>query len=111
MVQWAINYFVYPTVILQWVSYLQGLKKTGKLSPDLWITSSDNYESWGGGAANYQSKNLVALINAVDFVSMHTYPFHDTFYNPAFWGVPAKEEGLSEKEKSTARGFRIGNRK
>ena len=102
MVQWAINYFVYPAVILKWVNYLQGLKKTGKLSADLWITSSDNYESWGGGAANYQSKDLVALINAVDFVSMHTYPFHDTFYNPAFWGVPANEEGLSEKEKATA---------
>ncbi|MGY8915834.1 MAG: glycosyl hydrolase family 17, partial [Flavobacteriales bacterium] len=74
MVKWAVNYFVTPTVILDWVKYLQELKKQGDLPKDLWITSSDNYESWGGGAEQYKTDDLAALIGAVDFVSLHTYP-------------------------------------
>ena len=85
MVQWAVNYFVYPKTILKWVNHLQGLKASGELNPDIWITSSDNYESWGGGAKFYQTDDLAALIKAVDFVSVHTYPFHDSFYNQDFW--------------------------
>ena len=45
MVKWATTYFVQPNVILKWVSHLQGLKQTGKLSKDIWITSSDNFAS------------------------------------------------------------------
>ena len=33
-------------------------------------------------------------MRAVDFVSVHTYPFHDSFYNPSFWGVLPEEETL-----------------
>jgi len=102
MVQWAINYFVYPDVIHKWVAYLQDLKKSGGIPADIWITSSDNYESWGGGAATYQTEELAALIKAVDFLSVHTYPFHDSHYNPAFWGVPAEQEALSDIEKTEA---------
>ena len=98
MVQWAVNYFVYPKTILKWVNYLQGLKKTGQLNADIWITSSDNYESWGGGASVYKTDDLTALINAVDFVSVHTYPFHDSFYNQDFWGVLPSEESLTKPE-------------
>ena len=43
MVQWAVNYFVYPNVILKWVDHLQKLKETGDITPEIWITSSDNY--------------------------------------------------------------------
>ena len=102
MVQWAVNYFVYPKIILQWVNHLQGLKASGGLHPDIWITSSDNYESWGGGAKVYQTDDLAALIKAVDFVSVHTYPFHDSFYNQDFWGVLADEEQLSKQEMTKA---------
>ncbi|MFC2080547.1 glycosyl hydrolase family 17 protein [Bacteroidota bacterium] len=102
MVQWAANYFVYPDVILKWVNYLQELKKSGKLSINTWITSSDNYESWGGGAKSYQTDDLAALVEAVDYVSMHTYPFHESHYVPEFWGVPEDEESLSDVEKINA---------
>jgi exo-beta-1,3-glucanase (GH17 family) len=102
MVQWAVNYFVYPKTILKWVNHLQRLKVTGGLNPDIWITSSDNYESWGGGAKLYQTEDLEALIKAVDFVSVHTYPFHDSFYNQDFWGVLEDEEGLSKQEMTEA---------
>ena len=98
MVQWAVKYFVYPDIILKWVNHLQGLKKSGQLSADIWITSSDNYESWGGGSSSYHTEDLAALVEAVDFVSLHTYGFHDSHYNPDFWRVPANEENLSQKD-------------
>lgn len=109
MVQWAVNYFVYPNVILKWVNHLQDLKATGRLSSDVWITSSDNYDSWGGGAKNYQTEDLATLIKVVDYVSLHTYPFHDSHYNPEFWGTPKEEESLSDIEKIDAAMLRAKN--
>ena len=102
MVHWASSYFVGPEVILKWVNYLQELKKTGELPEDLWITSSDNFASWGGADSSYHTAGLTALIEAVDYISLHTYPFHDTHYNHAYWTVPAEEQGLSEMEKIDA---------
>ena len=100
MVHWAASYFVHPSVILKYVNYLQELKKVGKLSPDLWITSSDNVASWGGGESDYHLPELEALINAVDYVSAHTYPFHDTHYNSAYWDSPASDEvGYSDHDR------------
>jgi exo-beta-1,3-glucanase (GH17 family) len=86
MVKWAESYYVQPRVILKWVNHLQNLKKEGKLNKNLWITSSDNFASWGGGDSLYHCEDLEKLIKAVDYVSMHTYPMHDTHYNPVFWG-------------------------
>ncbi len=100
MVKWATSYFVTPDIILKWVNYLQDLKKDGSLPSDLWITSSDNFASWGGGDASYHTEDLTSLFEAVDYVSVHTYPFHDTHYNPDFWLVPDDEQGLSEIEKT-----------
>ncbi len=102
MVHWASSYFVQPWVILKWVNHLQKLKQDGKLSKDVWITSSDNFASWGGGDASYHNKDLEALYKAVDYVSMHTYPMHDTHYNPVFWGVLPEEESLSKEDKVKA---------
>lgn len=99
MVKWATTYYVQPNVILKWVNYLQNLKKQNKLSKDLWITCSDDFASWGGAEDTYKTKDLEALINAVDYVSMHTYPFHNSHYNPAFWRMTPEEENLSDDEK------------
>ena len=85
MVHWQSDYFVLPSVILNWVNHLQKLKSEHKLPSDLWITSSDNFASWGGGDAAYHNEDLTALIKAVDYISLHTYPFHDTHYNSSFW--------------------------
>lgn len=95
MVKWATSYYVQPSIILKWVKYLQQLKNDGKLSKDLWITSSDNFASWGGGSSEYHVKDLEELIEAVDYISMHTYPMHDTHYNPVFWGVYEEETNLT----------------
>ena len=102
MVKWATNYYVQPSVILKWVNHLQDLKRNDKLPRDLWITSSDNFASWGGGDAEYHVEDLKKLIKAVDYISLHTYPMHDTHYHPIFWGTKANEEHLSEKEKIDA---------
>lgn len=99
MVHWAWDYYVEPGIILKWVNYLQDLKRTGDLPETLWITSSDNFASWGGGGSEYHKEDLNQLIKAVDFISMHTYPMHDTHYNPDFWGVPEEEEDLPDLEK------------
>ncbi|MBC6366208.1 glycosyl hydrolase family 17 [Algoriphagus sp. AK58] len=102
MVKWATSYYVQPSVILKWVNYLQGLKAEGKLPKDLWITSSDDFASWGGGDPLYHTEDLNKLIKAVDYISMHTYPYHNTHYNPDFWRVPIEESKWSEIEKVDA---------
>ena len=99
MVKWAASYFVQPAVILKWVNHLQDLKKKGDLSKDLWITSSDNFASWGGGDPQYHVEDLTKLIKAVDYLSVHTYPMHDTHYNPIFWGVFGDETELSSLKR------------
>lgn len=99
MVKWATSYYVQPAVILKWVNHLQGLKKQGKLPADLWITSSDNFASWGGGEDLYHVEDLNNLIKSVDYISMHTYPMHDTHYNPVFWGTGANEQDLSKEQQ------------
>ena len=102
MVKWATAYYVQPGIVLKWVNHLQDLKRKGELSKDLWITSSDNFASWGGGGAEYQVPALAELIKAVDYVSMHTYPMHDTHYNPVFWGVNGDEIKKSKQEQIEA---------
>ncbi len=102
MVKWAESYYVQPAVILKWVNHLQELKKSGDLNKDLWITSSDNFASWGGGGTEYHVEDLKKLMQAVDYLSIHTYPVLDSHYNPDFWGVLADEKDLSDTEKIEA---------
>jgi len=102
MVHWQQEYYVEPGIILKWVKNLQERKENGELPEDLWITSSDNFASWGGGSEEYHKEDLNELIRTVDYISMHTYPMHDTHYNPDFWGVPEDEENLSDMEKIDA---------
>jgi exo-beta-1,3-glucanase (GH17 family) len=102
MVKWAASYYVEPAIILKWVNHLQKLKKEQKLPATLWVTTSDNFASWGGGDKEYHVDDLNKLIKAVDYISMHTYPMHDTHYHPVFWGIFESENHLSEKQKIDA---------
>lgn len=102
MVKWASSYYVEAEVILRWVNHLQKLKQAQELPKDLWITSSDNFASWGGGGEEYHTEDLNKLIQAVDYISLHTYPMHDTHYNPDFWGISKEEEHLSKEEQIAA---------
>lgn len=113
MIRWATSYYVQPEVILKWVNYLQDLKKQGKLSSDLWITSSDDYASWGGGDATYHTPDLEELMRSVDYISMHTYPFHNTHYNPEFWKVPeahAEAPDLTKIEMAMERSLQFAQK-
>ena len=98
MVHWAWSYHVPPKFVLKWVKHLQDLKVSGDLSNDLWITSSDNFASWGGGSDDYHNDDLDELIRSVDFVSMHTYAFHDTHYNPSFWNLDVVPENEDKQD-------------
>ena len=102
MVKWAASYYVQPDVILKWVTYLQEKKAAGELPEKLWITSSDDFASWGGGDPLYHTDDLEKLYHAVDYVSMHTYPYHNSHYNPEFWQVPLEEENLDDIQKVDA---------
>lgn len=102
MVHWAATYYVHPSIILKEVNYLQALKVDGKLPVNLWITSSDNFASWGGEGPEYHLPALDSLIRAVDYLSVHVYPFHDTHYNPDWWWTRPEEEGLSREAKIEA---------
>ncbi len=102
MVHWAQSYFVRPNVILKWVNHIQKLKQGGELSEDLWVTSSDNFAAWGGGDAIYKTEDLKKLIQSVDYVSMHSYPFHETHYNKEYWKIPEEDKDLSKVEKIDA---------
>lgn len=99
MVKWAATYFVQPGIILKYVNQLQDLKKEGKLPAGVWITSSDNYAAWGGEGGEYHVEDLNKLIAAVDFLSVHVYPMHETHYKPEFWGVFDGEGDMSDEEK------------
>ncbi len=101
MVHWAEAYFVSPTIILKWVNHLQGLKASGDLYKDIWITSSDNFASWGGGDSSYHKEDLTKLMQAVDYVSLHTYPYHDTYYTPQYW-IVEDDTSLTDLEKVDA---------
>lgn len=102
MVHWATEYYVEPSIILRWVRHLQDLKASGGLPATVWITTSDNFASWGGGGAEYHKPELNALYEAVDFISMHTYPMHDTHYNPDFWLSREDEAGMTDMERIEA---------
>lgn len=99
MVNWATSYYVTPNIILKWVNHLQDLKKQNKLPKQVWITSSDDFASWGGGDSSYHTKDLEEIIKAVDYVSMHTYPYHNTHYNPDFWQTSSNENYFDELQK------------
>jgi hypothetical protein len=93
---------VQPSVILKWVTHLQEMKKDGKLPAELWITSSDDFASWGGGDPSYHTEDLEKLIHAVDYISMHTYPYHNSHYNPEFWVLPEGTETDPDIDKVDA---------
>ena len=85
MVHWATSYFVKPAVILKWVSYLQNQKTKGNLPESCGLQVQIILHPGAEGSAAYHNEDLTALIKAVDYISLHTYPFHDTHYNSSFW--------------------------
>jgi exo-beta-1,3-glucanase (GH17 family) len=99
MVTWQAH-FVPPSVILRWVNTLQEARMTGNIPPAVLITTSDNWAALGG-QESYRNETLLELLKQIDFVSLHTYAFHDTYYDPALkWSVPAGEPHLSTEKQA-----------
>ncbi|GLS91247.1 hypothetical protein GCM10007916_23160 [Psychromonas marina] len=110
MVHWA-PYHVAPKIILDHVKTLQALKAAGTLNKNIWITTSDNHASWGslGSGSDYDNDDLKELIATVDYISLHTYPFHDSFYDEGFWLVPEDEAELTVQQQVDAAMVRATN--
>lgn len=99
MVTWQAH-FVPASTILRWVKYLKEARTTGRMPAKTLVTTSDNWAALGG-EERYRSKDLLELMKQMDFVSLHTYAFHDTFYNRALqWGPLPDEAALSAAEQT-----------
>jgi len=92
MVTWQAH-FVSSGVILKWVDYLRQARETGRMPAKTLITTSDNWAALGG-EQRYQNENLLGIMKAIDFVSLHTYAFHETFYDHAFHWASEKDADL-----------------
>jgi len=99
MVTWQAHY-VSPAVILKWVKYLKQARIDGRMPSKTLITTSDNWAALGG-ESNYHNDDLLELLRQIDFVSLHTYAFHDTFWNASLkWGYLQQEADLSVTEQA-----------
>ena len=97
MVTWQPHH-VAPAIIHTWVKVLQQARAAGELAADLWITTSDNWAALGG-EESYRNDDLLALLRALDYVSLHTYAFHDTYYYPTFeWAIRPAQAGVEPGE-------------
>ncbi len=93
MVDWQAH-FVPAAAILKYVKELKEARADGRIPETVMITTSDNWAALGG-EERYRNPDLGELMRQIDYVSMHTYAFHDTFYNPALqWGPLPYETGL-----------------
>lgn len=93
MVHWAASYYVAPGIILKWVNYLQDLKQRGALPADLWITSSDNFASWGGGDGSYHLPDLNGFNGKAStvFLNGHQHIFCHVFSSYHMVGQHCRE--------------------
>ena len=98
MVTWQAHW-VDSEIILKYVRYAKDAMINpinGYLLPkNVLLTSSDNFAVWGA-EKNYRKESLTELIKEVDFISLHTYPFHDTHYNSHFWKIGAFKDAMEQ---------------
>jgi exo-beta-1,3-glucanase (GH17 family) len=98
MVTWQ-GHYVPAATILRWVTHLQEARERGDLPAGTLITTSENWAALGG-EASYRNDDLAELLARIDFLSLHTYAFHDTYYNPALqWGPLPGEQDLPVTEQ------------
>tara|TARA_A200000113_G_scaffold198887_1_gene191246 strand:+ start:1042 stop:2310 length:1269 start_codon:yes stop_codon:yes gene_type:complete len=93
MVKWQAHY-VSPAVILRWVTVLKEARLKGEIPKQTLITCSDNWAALGGEKP-YRNQVLEKLLGELDYLSLHTYAFHDSYYYPALrWGSDLEEQKL-----------------
>lgn len=98
MVDWQVH-FVSASIILKYVNVLKEARAVGRIPAGTLITTSDNWAALGG-EVRYRNEDLAELIRQLDFVSLHTYAFHDTYYHPELqWGPLPHEKALPITEQ------------
>jgi len=98
MVTWQAH-FVPARTVLKWVRHLQDVRSRGGIPAGTMITTSENWAALGG-EESYRNEDLAELVGRIDFLSLHTYAFHDTYYNPALQWAPLPDEaGLPVAEQ------------
>jgi exo-beta-1,3-glucanase (GH17 family) len=98
MVTWQ-GHYVPAGAILRWVEHLREARDRGDIPAGTMITTSENWAALGG-EASYRTDDLAELVSRLDFLSVHTYAFHDTYYNPALqWAPPPEEADLPVTEQ------------
>lgn len=90
MVDWQAH-FVPARIILKYVNVLQTARTDGRIPEETLITTSDNWAALGG-EPRYRNEDLEELMRQLDYVSLHTYAFHDTYYNPELQWAPLPDE-------------------
>ena len=97
MVTWQAH-FVPAHTILKYVNILKEARADGRIPAKALITTSENWAALGG-TEPYRSDDLAELMRQMDYVSLHTYAFHDTFYNHELqWGPLPDEADLTAAE-------------
>jgi glucosylceramidase len=98
MVTWQ-EHFVPAKTVLKWVKVLSEARADGRIPERTLLTTSDNWAALGG-EESYRNEDLAELMRQMDYISLHTYAFHDTYYNPELpWGPLPDEAGLSAAEQ------------
>ncbi len=98
MVTWQAH-FVPASTILKWVKVVKEARADSRIPKSTLVTTSDNWASLGGQEF-YHGSDLVELLKQIDFLSLHTYAFHDTYYNKELqWAPLPGETDLSKKEQ------------
>lgn len=98
MVTWQAH-FVPAGIILKYVKVVEEARRDGSIPETVLVTTSENWAALGG-AESYRNPDLVELLKSMDFLSLHTYAFHDTYYNPALPWAASAEAGLPAAEQS-----------
>lgn len=109
MVTWQ-GHFVPAGTILRWVKHLQEARDRGDIPAGTMITTSENWAALGG-EESYRNQDLAELVSRMDFLSLHTYAFHDTYYNPALQWAPGPDEAdlpvVEQVERAIARAIAL----
>ncbi|MCP4292252.1 MAG: glycosyl hydrolase family 17 [bacterium] len=99
MVTWQAH-FVPAATILKYVQVLKAARVESRLPETTLVTTSDNWAALGG-EESYHGPNLTELLQEIDFLSLHTYAFHDSYYNPKLeWAPLAEEAGLPKADQA-----------
>lgn len=84
MVSWSFN----PVAPAQMAAYIKVVRDQ-VTQP---VTTNDNWAFW--------SSAPTAVLEAVDFIAMHSYPLADTVHNPTAWDW--KQTAVPEEQRATA---------